>query len=209
MSRGRKLGALGAAVATVLLAGGCAAGTHPGAAAMVGGTEISIGDVDKTAQAVTAALGKKYDTASALSDMVSNVLVEKVQQQKSITVTPAETAVAAKAVVGGDQQTYEKFQADSVARDFLNQVGTAAIVTAKLGGGTVEDLQNQAKLQQGSVALRDAMKNVDVTIAPRFGQWTDGRIDSAVSGSLSVLSPQTAAQQKAAQQQQQPQQGQG
>nr|WP_238353529.1 hypothetical protein [Kribbella solani] len=191
------------------MAGGCAAGTHPGAAAMVGGTEISIGDVDKTAQAVTAALGKKYDTASALSDMVSNVLVEKVQQQKSITVTPAETAVAAKAVVGGDQQTYEKFQADSVARDFLNQVGTAAIVTAKLGGGTVEDLQNQAKLQQGSVALRDAMKNVDVTIAPRFGQWTDGRIDSAVSGSLSVLSPQTAAQQKAAQQQQQPQQGQG
>ncbi len=54
VSRGRKFGALGAAVAPVLLAGGCAAGTHPGAAAVVGDTEISIGDVDKTSRAVVA-----------------------------------------------------------------------------------------------------------------------------------------------------------
>jgi len=132
--------------AIVLLTGGCAAGTHPGAAAVVGNTEISIGDVDKTSQAVTTALGQNYNTAAALSDLVNNAILGQVKQEKSISVTPAETAVAAKSAVGDDDATYQKFQTDTVSRDFLNEVATAAVVTIKLGGGTIKDLQDQAKL---------------------------------------------------------------
>ncbi|WP_432881056.1 hypothetical protein ACQPYH_36545 [Kribbella sp. CA-245084] len=193
-----RLRALGAVAAIVLLTGGCAAGTHPGAAAVVGTTEISIGDVDKTSQAVTTALGQNYNTAAALSDLVNNAILGQVQQDKSITVTPAETAAAAKNAVGDDEATYEKFQSDTVARDFLNDVATSAVVTVKLGGGTSKDLQDQAKLQQGLLAVKDASKDINVSVAPRFGQWTDGKLDTTVSGSLSIESPQTAAKRKAA-----------
>jgi hypothetical protein len=184
--------------AIVLLTGGCAAGTHPGAAAVVGTTEISIGDVDRTSQAVSTALGQNYNTTAALSDLVNNAILGQVKQDKSISVTPAETAAAAKSAVGGDETTFQKFQTDTVSRDFLNEVATAAVVTVKLGGGTVQDLQDQAKLQQGLLAVKDASKDINVSIAPRFGQWTDGKLDTTVSGSLSVESDQTAARRKAA-----------
>jgi hypothetical protein len=184
--------------AIVLLTAGCAAGTHPGAAAVVGKTEISIGDVDKTSQAVSTALGQNYNTTAALSDLVNNAILGQVKQDKSISVTPAETAAAAKSAVGEDEATYQKFQSDTVSRDFLNEVATAAVVTVKLGGGTIKDLQDQAKLQQGLLAVKDASKDIKVSVAPRFGQWTDGKLDTTVSGSLSVESDQTAAKRKAA-----------
>lgn len=193
-----RLRALGAVAAIVLLTGGCAAGTHPGAAAVVGKTEISVGTVDKTSQAVTTALGQNYNTAAALSDLVNNAILGQVKQEKSISVTPAETAVAARSAVGDDEATYQKFQTDTVTRDFLNEVATASVVTVKLGGGTIKDLQDQAKLQQGLLAVKDASKDIDVSIAPRFGQWTDGKLDTTVSGSLSIESDQTAAKRKAA-----------
>jgi hypothetical protein len=193
-----RLRALGAVAAIVLLTAGCAAGTHPGAAAVVGKTEISIGDVDKTSQAVSTALGQNYNTTAALSDLVNNAILGQVKQDKSISVTPAETAAAAKSAVGEDEATYQKFQSDTVSRDFLNEVATAAVVTVKLGGGTNKDLQDQAKLQQGLLAVKDASKDIKVSVAPRFGQWTDGKLDTTVSGSLSVESDQTAAKRKAA-----------
>jgi hypothetical protein len=193
-----RLRALGAVAAIVLLTAGCAAGTHPGAAAVVGKTEISIGDVDKTSQAVSTALGQNYNTTAALSDLVNNAILGQVQQDKSVSVTPAETAAAAKSAVGEDEATYQKFQSDTVSRDFLNEVATAAVVTVKLGGGTIKDLQDQAKLQQGLLAVKDASKDIKVSVAPRFGQWTDGKLDTTVSGSLSVESAQTAAKRKAA-----------
>ncbi|WP_371404693.1 hypothetical protein OHA10_03325 [Kribbella sp. NBC_00662] len=193
-----RLRALGAVAAIVLLTGGCAAGTHPGAAAVVGKTEISVGTVDKTSQAVSTALGQNYNTAAALSDLVNNAILGQVKQEKSISITPAETAVAAKSAVGDDEATYQKFQTDTVARDFLNEVATASVVTVKLGGGTIKDLQDQAKLQQGLLAVKDASKDINVSIAPRFGQWTDGKLDTTVSGSLSIESDQTAAKRKAA-----------
>ncbi|MER7247895.1 hypothetical protein [Kribbella sp. NPDC000426] len=190
--------AIGAVAAIVLLTGGCAAGIHPGAAAVVGKTEISVGDVDKTSQAVSTALGQNYNTAAALSDLVNNAVLGQVQENKSVPVTPAETAEAARSAVGGDEDTYQKFQTNTVARDFLNSVATSQVVVVKLAGGTVKDLQDQAKLQQGLAAAKDASKDITVSIAPRFGQWTDGKLDTTISGSLSVESDQTAAKRKAA-----------
>jgi len=208
VSTSRRLGAIGAAVAMVLLAGGCAAGTHPGAAAMVGNTEISVGDVDKTSRAVTTALGQDFATSVTLSELVNNALVAQVGEQKGITVSDAETAEAAKLVVS-DEASYQKFQENELTRDFLNQVAAAAVTTIKLGGGTgVNDPQAQQKQQAGIAAVKAASKDIKVSIAPRFGQWTDGAIDGKVSGSLSEESDQAKAKREAAEAQQQ-QQGQG
>lgn len=209
MSTGRRLRALGVAVATVLLAGGCAAGTHPGAAAVVGGTEISVGDVDKTSRAVTTALGQDFNASLTLGELVNNALVAQVGQEKSIPVSDAEIAEAAKLVVR-DEASYQKFQENTVSRDFLNQVAAAAVTTIKLGGGTgVNDPQAQQKQQDGIAAVKDASKDIKVSIAPRFGQWTDGAINGKISGSLSQESAQAKAKREAAEAQQQQQQGQG
>ena len=208
MSTSRRLRAIGAAVATVLLVGGCAAGTHPGAAAVVGGTEISVGDVDKTSRAVSTALGQDFNANVTLGELVNNELVEQVRDERSIPVSDAEIAEAAKLVVR-DEASYQKFQQDTVSRDFLNQVAAAAVTTIKLGGGTgVNDPQAQQKQQAGIAAVKDASKDIKVTIAPRFGQWTDGAIDGNISGSLSSESAQAKARREAAEAQQQ-QQGQG
>lgn len=204
-----RLRALGVVAATVLLTGGCAAGTHPGAAAVVGKTEISISDVDNTSRAVTTALGQNFNANATLNTLVTNALVAEVARQKSITITPAETAESALSAVGDDQATYAKFQGEADTRDFLNAVGNAQVIALKLAGGGIKDLQDQTKLQQGSMALREAAKGVDVTIAPRFGKWNDGSLDNTISGSLSKESEQTAAQRKAAEDAAKQQQGQG
>lgn len=204
-----RLRALGVVAATVLLTGGCAAGTHPGAAAVVGKTEISISDVDNTSRAVTTALGQNFNANATLNTLVTNALVAEVARQKSITITPAETAESALSAVGDDQATYAKFQGEADTRDFLNAVGNAQVIALKLAGGGVKDLQDQTKLQQGSMALREAAKGVAVTIAPRFGKWSDGAIDNTISGSLSKESKQTAAQREAAENAAKQQQGQG
>jgi hypothetical protein len=193
------------ALASVLLLGGCAAGTHPGAAAVVGGTEISVKDVDSTSQAVTTALGQSFDTSTTLNELVHNKLVAEVVDQRSVKMTDAEVADAMKAVVG-DQAAYDRFTKDPVANDFLRDVARAAIGTVKLGGGTsITDQTAQQSSQAGTQIITDASKNINIEIAPRFGKWANGQI-SGVSGSLSDESPQAKAAREAQQQQQQQQQ---
>nr|WP_202886585.1 hypothetical protein [Kribbella sandramycini] len=193
----------------VLLAGGCAAGTHPGAAATIGTTEISVSDVDETARAVSGALGQQFETAVTLNELVNNALVQQVRDQRSVTVTDAETAAAAKLVVR-DATAFQKFEADPVARDFLYRVAATAVATIKLGGGTgVTDPQAAQAQRAGVAVVKDAAKNIDVAIAPRFGQWVDGAIKSDVSGSLSEESDQAKAKRQAAEEAQRQQQPQG
>ena len=71
----------------------------------------------------------------------------------------------------------------------------------------MNDPQAQQKQQDGMAVVKDASKNIEVSIAPRFGQWTDGAIDGNISGSLSSESAQAKARREAAEAQQQ--QGQG
>jgi hypothetical protein len=195
------------ALASVLLLGGCAAGTHPGAAAVVGGTEISVTDVDSTSHAVATALGQPFGTSVTLNNMVHSALVAKVVDQRSVKMTDAEVATAMKAVVG-DQAAYDRFTKDPVANNFLREVARAAIGTVKLGGGTsISDQTAQQASQAGTQIVTDASKNIKIEIAPRFGKWANGQI-SGVSGSLSDESPQAKAAREAQQQQQQQQQDQ-
>lgn len=211
MSTSRRLKAarlrvVGAALVSVLLVGGCAAGTHPGAAAVVGKTEITVGDVDKTSRAVTTALGQPFSTNVTLSELITSALAEQVAEQRSITVSEAEIASAMKAVVG-DQAAYERFVKDPVANDFLRDVAKGAVGTIKLGGGTgITDPNVQQAQQAGQLIVRDAAKNIDVDVSPRFGKWSDGRL-AGVSGSLSEESDQAKAKREAAEKQAQ-QQGQ-
>ncbi|QNE18619.1 hypothetical protein F1D05_12760 [Kribbella qitaiheensis] len=191
------------ALASVVLLGGCAAGTHPGAAAKVGKTEISVTDVDETSRSVSKALAQPFTTGLALGELVNSALVEQITEQRSIAVTDAEVAEAMKAVVP-DQTTYDRFAKDPVANTFLHDVAEAVIGTIKLGGGTgVKDPNVQQAQQAGQGIVKDAAKNITVDIAPRFGKWTDGTIDGKVSGSLSTLSKQTEAGNKPADPQQQ------
>ncbi|HEY0692524.1 MAG TPA: hypothetical protein VGD71_26215, partial [Kribbella sp.] len=143
-------------LASVLLLGGCAAGTHPGAAAVVGGTEVSVKDVDSTSQAVTTALGQSFGTSVTLNELVHNALVAKVVDQRSVNMTDAEVAAAMKAVVG-DQAAYDRFTKDPVANDFLREVARAAVGTVKLGGGTsITDQTAQQSSQAGTQIVTDA-----------------------------------------------------
>jgi hypothetical protein len=203
----------GMALASLLVLSGCAAGTHPGAAAVVGKTEITVSDVDQTTRALTTALGQPFTSSATLSNLVNNALVQQITEQRSIKISDAEIAAGMKAVVS-DQPTYDRLVKDPVANNFLRGIAQSVIGTIKLGGGTgVTDPNAQQAQQTGQGVIKDASKNITVDIAPRFGKWTDGTIDGKASGSLSVLSPQTKASQdaadKAQQQQQQQQQPQG
>jgi hypothetical protein len=192
---------VGAALASMLVLGGCAAGTHPGAAAVVGQTEITVGDLDQTTRAVSTALGQPFTASAALSNMVNSAVVQQITAQRSITISDAETAAGMKALVS-DQAAYDRLVKDPVANNFLRDVAQAVVGTIKLGGGTgVTDPNGQKAQQAGQVVIKDALKNIKVDIAPRFGKWIDGAIDGKASGSLSDLSPQSKASQAATSQQ--------
>jgi hypothetical protein len=195
----------GALASVVLLLSGCAAGTHPGAAAKVGKTEISVTDVDETSRAVTTALGQPYTAGAALSVLVNSALVDQIAAQRSITITDAEVADAMKLLP--PDGTYDHFVKNPAANSFLRDLAESVIGIIKLGGGTgVKDPNVQQAQQAGQGIVKDAAKNIKVDIAPRFGKWTDGGIDGEVSGSLSTLSKETKAAKPAAPNQQQPQQ---
>jgi hypothetical protein len=186
------------ALASMVLLGGCAAGTHPGAAATVGKTEISVTDVDKTSRAVGSALGQPFTPEAALNNLVTNALIQQIVDQRSVSISDAEIVEAMKSAVSGDQATYDKFAKDPVADNFLHGVGIAIVGMVKLGGGSGLKDPNAAQAQQAGLGIiKDASKNIHVDVAPRFGKWTDGAIDNKVSGSLSSLSAQTKANQPA------------
>lgn len=208
MSTSRRLQAAGVALASVLLLGGCAAGTHPGAAAVVGSTEITVGDLDDTTRSVSTALGQPFTTGAALTNLVNTALIKQITEKRSISITEAEITPAMKAVVDNDEAVYGRFVQDPVANTFLRDVAIAAVGTLKLGGGTgLTDPNGQQAQQAGLVVIKDAAKDINVDISPRFGTWTDGSLVATASGSLSEESPQTKAErEKQEQSQQQPQQ---
>ncbi|WBQ06802.1 hypothetical protein [Kribbella sp. CA-293567] len=207
--RTAKVQVVSAALASVLLLGGCAAGTHPGAAASVGGEEISVGDVDKSTEAIQTAIGGGQVTPTVvLGLLVDNVLAGQVQEQRSITVTEAEIDQASKVVF--DPQVYEKFVADPVTKDFLRNSARALVARIKLAGGSgsIKDPQAPAQNTAGTKLVEEAAKNIDVDVAPRYGKWDGSKVSNGEqgedTGSLSVLSDQTKAAKKppAGQQQQ-------
>lgn len=189
-ARVRVVGAAFLATASVLLLGGCAAGTHPGAAATIGDTEISVGDLDKSTNAIQGAVGEQeVAPAAVLGLLVDNELAAQVLDQRSITVSDAEIVPAMKVVV--DQSLYEKFAANPVTNDFLRNSARALIGRIKLAGGTgITDPNAQQLNTDGGKLLEDAAKTITVDVAPRYGKWDGAKVDGT-SGSLSDLSEQS------------------
>jgi hypothetical protein len=190
--------------AAALLLTGCAEGTHPGAAAVVGSTEIPVERVDQVSRAVTSALGQPFDVSVALNELIRSELVGQVTAQRSVTLTEAETAKAMEALLN-NPEALQRFEADPVALGFLRDAARSALGTVKLGGGrSLTDQSTQQAFQAGSQIVLDESRRIGVTVSPRFGQWSGDQIAN-VSGSLSVESDQTKQQREQRQQQQQPQ----
>ncbi|NEA31995.1 hypothetical protein G3I17_09990 [Streptomyces sp. SID13031] len=182
---------VGAALASVLLLGGCAAGTHPGAAATIGGKEISVSDLDKSTSAIQSAVGDQQQVApsAVLSLLVSNELAAQVLNQRSISVSDAELGPATKVVV--DEALYQKFTGNPSTNDFLIASARALVGRIKLAGGTgITDPNAQQLNSEGAQLLDDAAKKIDVDVSPRYGKWDGSKVDGT-SGSLSVLSDQS------------------
>lgn len=202
MSTSRRLQAAGVALASVLLLGGCAAGTHPGAAAKVGTTEITVGELDKTVEGISSVVKQQVPPNQVLTELMRSALANQVIEERNVTITDAEIAPAMKALV--DEAAYAQWTANPATADFLREAAIALIGRVKLGGGTgLNDPALQAKGTAGQQVIDEAAKNIKVDVAPRYGKWTGTEIDGKQSGSLSILSDQTAAAQKS----QQPQQG--
>lgn len=207
MSTSRRLQAAGVALASVLLLGGCAAGTHPGAAAVVGTTEITVGDLDKTADAISGIVKQPVPPNQVLSELMRSALANQVIEARSVTVSDAEIAPAMKALV--DEAVYDQWVANPVTNEFLREAATALIGKVKLGGGTgLADPALQAKGAAGQAIVDEAAKNIKVDVAPRYGKWSGNEVGQE-SGSLSILSDQTKAAKPtpAPQQGEQPQEG--
>lgn len=206
MSRKSVVGGLVAAV--VLVLSGCAEGTHPGAAAMVGGTEIGIGRVDEVSRSVTTALGQPFSTTVTLNELVRNEVIRQIADKRSIRNSDAEVHAAMRAVVP-QEEALKRFESDPVAREFLTSVAGGVLTTAKLGGGkNLTDQSTEQAIQAGSQLVLEESKNIDVSVSPRYGKWSGDRI-AEVSGSLSVESPQTKKAREDREKQQQQQQPQG
>ncbi|GAA1617288.1 hypothetical protein GCM10009789_84060 [Kribbella sancticallisti] len=206
MSTSRRLQAAGVALASVLLLGGCAAGTHPGAAAKVGNTEITVGDLEKTSDAISGIVKQPVPPSQVLSELVRSALAGQVIADRSITISEAEIAGATKVLV--DPQAYNQWVANPASNEFLRDAATALVGQVKLGGGTdLSDPQWQAKGTAGAAVLQEASEKIKIDVSPRYGKWTGKELDPKVSGSLSILSEQTEASQKTAQPQQPGQEG--
>lgn len=213
MSTSRRLRAtqvVGAGLASVLLLGGCAAGTHPGAAATIGDNEISVSDLDKSTAAIQSAVGGQQPIAPAavLKILVNNEVAAQVLDQRSIKVSDAEIEPAMKVVV--DQSLYPKFAANPVTNDFLRAAARAVVGQIKLAGGSgsVTEPNAQQQSTEGAKLIEEASKNITVDIAPRYGTW-DGTQLKEGSGSLSKLSPQSSPTPTAPQGEQPPAEPQG
>ena len=177
---------------------------------MVGKTEISIGDVDKTSRAVGAALGESYPDQAALNGMVNNELAAQVGRQKVDLGQRRGDRRRGQERGGAERRGVPEAAGRSGVPRLPDQLAAALVGTIKLAGGQgINDKNGQQKAQEGAQALNTAAKDIKVTVAPRFGQWSDGRLDTAISGSLSKESDQTAAKRKAAEDAAQQQQGQG
>lgn len=196
-----------APVAALLLLTGCADGTHPGAAAVVGDTEISVERVDKVTRAVSSVVGRPLNVSDTLSELINGELVETVAEKRSVSLSDAETAKAMEVLLENNAEAIQKFEKDPVANGFLRDAARSTLGMIKLGGGkTLTDQDTQQAFQAGKQIVLDESKKIEIRVSPRFGTWSGDKI-AKLSGSLSVESDQTKKQREQQQQQQQQPQG--
>jgi hypothetical protein len=183
------------AAAAVLLAAPLltACGTpHAGAAAVVGGRQITVETVQAKVAAVRAAQEKSPEAAQLIegsSDLqrnvvhrlVQNQVIERAAEDVGVSVTRRELQKARQDTekqAGGKAaleaqllQTYAMVPADideSIRTDLLMQK------VARLHGGDVQTPEGQAALIK---VLRDTSKKLNIDVNPRYGKWNSDKLN--------------------------------
>lgn len=186
------------AVLTVLTACGQ---VHPGAAAVVGGTPISVDDVD--------ALGAAYCRASvAIADSQGRPAepLEGVESRRTVLGALLQLEIARQAAgslgVEAEPSTYvadeQSFQPllDSVGDEYADDVSRLVRITGEttalqvaIGahqlGKDVSEVDEQQAQQSGQEYVASFGADIDIDIDPRFALAPDGQV-LAETGSLSV-----------------------
>ncbi|MDX3096739.1 SurA N-terminal domain-containing protein [Streptomyces sp. ME01-24h] len=184
-----------AAVAAVLLAAPLltSCGTpHAGAAAVVGGEQITVESVQAKVAAVRAAQGRTPQAAQlieASSDLqrnvvhrlVQNEVIERAADDIGVSVTRRELQTArtdSERQAGGKAaleaqllQTYAMVPADideSIRTDLLMQKVAAHY------GADVQTPEGQTALIK---VLRDTSKKLEIDVNPRYGTWNSDKLD--------------------------------
>lgn len=171
--------------AAVMMLAGCADGTHPGDAAVIGDTAISLTRLDDTVKAVTAAQGEAISPSATLQLMISAELSKQVAAQRTVSVSDAEVAAAMPQVVQ-DPQLLAKFEASPVALGFLHDFARGQIGLIKLGGASgIQDPGAQQAAQKGNQIVTEEAPKIGVDVSPRFGTWSGDQIAPG-NGSLST-----------------------
>ena len=179
------------ALATLVL-GGCADGTHPGDAAVVGDTAISMSRLDDTVRAVSSVQGEPIAPRSALQLMISAELSRQVAAKRTVSVSDAEVGAAMSQVVQ-DPELRAKFEANPVANEFLRTFARGQIGLIKIGGASgVNDPGAQEAAQKGLEIVTGQAASIGVDVNPRYGKWSGDQI-AGQSGSLSTPFKQPSA----------------
>ena len=182
------------AAAVALLLAGCGS-VHPGAAAVVGDTTISMGQADDTAAVycklalVTAPEGTPISNADvrrqAVTDLVVGVVAREMADEanakpnpSTYEVTPAQREEVAQSVADDDL--------DPVI-DAINASQHTFAIAELLGAQQIDDPDADAEQlrQEGLQLIQAEVARRDVRFDPRFGIARDGT-QKAATGSLSV-----------------------
>lgn len=195
----RVLGASTAACAAVLAVSACTA--HPGAAAVVGGTRISVGELNSEVAVLnqTPADVTADGRRQALANLITTEIITKAASQKGVS-----------APTGGDiREVLDYFeQANQVTSDAalaagshiavssLTNVATPIAWQVKLGRALAKSstLDVQAALNAGNQYLSSFAGKVPVSVSPRYGTWdpANGGVNAA-TGALFSLDGASAA----------------
>lgn len=182
------------AVAVALLFAGCGS-VHPGAAAVVDGTTISMGRADDVAVVycqltlLSAPDGTPVSNADvrrqAVTDLVIGVVAEDLAAEENLTPNPStyEITPAQRKEIA---QTFPDDEVDAVV-DAINGAQRTFAIAELLGAEQNDDPDAEAEQlrQQGLQQIQAELARRDVRFDPRFGIARDGQ-QKAVTGSLSV-----------------------
>ena len=194
---------------SVLVAGAALAltgcGLHPGAAAVVGDTTISNGEVDDAAAALCSAnitgakaqgqpkpdLASRGARQAAIQLLVDTELSHQFGEEKGV--DPEKSQVSA--ALAQNRQTLDllpearKPAFESLLRSYAEgQLMLIAVGKQSLGNPDADD---NAALAEGTKQRNKWAKSVDVEVDPRYGTYDKGTLTPA-SGSLSVPVSQRA-----------------
>ena len=182
------------AAAVALLLAGCGS-VHPGAAAVVGDTTISMGRADDVATVycqltlLSAPEGTPVSNADvrrqAVTDLVVGVVAREMADDANVTPNPSayEITPAQRKEIA---QTFPDDELDSVV-DAINASQRTFAIAELLGAEEIDDPDAEAEQlrEQGLQLIQAEVGRRDVRFDPRFGIARDGT-QKAATGSLSV-----------------------